>query len=53
VIPKDRKRLAKVDFPIAEVLQHAVAENTGWGEYPSTLHLPISDQQTEKIWRKE
>ncbi len=37
MIPKDCKRLAEVDFPIAEVSRHAARENRQ--EHPSKLHL--------------
>ena len=39
MIPKDCKRLAEVDFPIAEVSRHAVAENKIRHGHPKTLHL--------------
>jgi adenine-specific DNA methylase len=39
VIPKDCKRLAEVDFPIAEVSKHAIREKSIRHGYPSTLHL--------------
>lgn len=39
MILKDCKRLAEVDFPIAEVSQHAVREKSIWHGHPSTLHL--------------
>jgi adenine-specific DNA methylase len=39
VIPKDCKRLAEVDFPIAEVSRHAVREKSIRHGHPSTLHL--------------
>lgn len=39
MIPKDCKRLAEVDFPIAEVSRHAVAENAIRHGHPKTLHL--------------
>ena len=39
LIPKDRKRLAEVDFPIAEVSRHAVREKSIRYGHPSTLHL--------------
>ena len=39
MIPKECKRLAEVDFPIAEVSRHAAREKSmGWRR-PSTLHL--------------
>jgi putative DNA methylase len=39
VIPKDCKRIAEVDFPIAEVSQHAAREKSIRHGHPSTLHL--------------
>jgi adenine-specific DNA methylase len=39
VIPKDCKRLAEVDFPIAEVSRHAAREKKIRHGHPSTLHL--------------
>ena len=39
VIPKSCKRLAEVDFPIAEVSRHAVREKSIRHGHPSTLHL--------------
>ncbi|MBI5168087.1 MAG: DUF1156 domain-containing protein, partial [Candidatus Eisenbacteria bacterium] len=39
MIPKDCKRLAEVDFPIAEVSKHAVREKSIRHGHPSTLHL--------------
>jgi putative DNA methylase len=39
MIPKDCKRLAEVDFPIAEVSRHAVAENAVRHGHPKALHL--------------
>jgi adenine-specific DNA methylase len=39
VIPKECKRLAEVDFPIAEVSRHAVREKSIRQGHPSTLHL--------------
>lgn len=38
-IPKDCKRLAEVDFPIAEVSKHAAREKSIRHAHPSTLHL--------------
>src|SRR5215831_16108146 len=38
-IPKHCKRLAEVDFPIAVVSKHAVAENAIRHGHPKTLHL--------------
>ncbi len=39
MIPKDRKRLAEVDFPIAQVSRHAAREKSIRHGYPSTVHL--------------
>jgi len=39
MIPKDCKRLAEVDFPIAEVSRHAARERSIRHGHPSTLHL--------------
>lgn len=39
MIPKDCKRLAEVDFPIAVVSRHAIAENKIRQGHPKTLHL--------------
>ena len=39
MIPKECKRLAEVDFPIAEVSRHAAREKSIRGGQPSTLHL--------------
>ena len=39
MIPKSCKRLAEVDFPIAEVSHHAVREKSIRQGHPSTLHL--------------
>ncbi len=39
MIPKECKRLAEVDFPIAEVSKHAVREKSIRHGHPSTLHL--------------
>jgi putative DNA methylase len=39
VIPKSCKRLAEVDFPIAEVSRHAAREKSIRHGHPSTLHL--------------
>ena len=38
MIPKNCKRLAEVDFPIAVVSRHAAREKSGPKGYPSTLH---------------
>jgi len=39
VIPKECKRLAEVDFPVAEVSRHAAKEKSIRYGHPSTLHL--------------
>ena len=39
MIPKDCKRLAEVDFPIAEVSRHAAREKATHSGHPSRLHL--------------
>ena len=39
MIPADCKRLAEVDFPIAEVSKHAAREKSIRYGHPSTLHL--------------
>lgn len=39
LIPKECKRLAEVDFPIAEVSEHAVVEKSARRGHPSMLHL--------------
>jgi adenine-specific DNA methylase len=39
VIPKECKRLAEVDFPIAQVSRHAVREKSIRHGHPSTLHM--------------
>lgn len=39
MIPKECKRLAEVDFPIAEVSRHAVREKSIRHGHPSALHL--------------
>ena len=39
MIPKDCKRLAEVDFPIAEVSRHALQEKHTRSSHPSTLHI--------------
>src|SRR5207244_5082303 len=39
MIPKECRRLAEVDFPIAVVSQHAAREKSIRHGHPSTLHL--------------
>lgn len=38
MIPKDCKRLAEVDFPIAKVSAHSAGEKSIRHGHPSTLH---------------
>ena len=38
MIPKECKRLAEVDFPIAEVSKHAVRDNPSRRGHPWKLH---------------
>jgi len=42
MIPKDCKRLAEVDFPIAEVSRHAAREKSIRHGHPSTLHQSLA-----------
>ncbi|MGD0310604.1 MAG: DUF1156 domain-containing protein [Acidobacteriota bacterium] len=39
MIPKECKRLAEVDFPVAEVSRHSAREKSIRHGHPSTLHL--------------
>ena len=39
MVSRDCKRLAEVDFPIAEVSKHAAREKSIRHGHPSTLHL--------------
>lgn len=39
MIPKECKRLAEVDFPIAEVSRHGVSDKSGRSGHPHRLHL--------------
>lgn len=39
MIPKECKRIAEVDFPIADVSKHAIREKSIRRGHPSTLHL--------------
>ncbi len=39
MIPKECKRLAEVDFPIADVSKHPAREKSIRHGHPSTLHL--------------
>lgn len=38
-IPRECKRLAEVDFPVAEVSRHSAAEKYAFRGHPSTLHM--------------
>jgi putative DNA methylase len=53
MIPKDCKRLAEVDLPVAEVSRHAAREKSILHGDPGTLHLLLTDSQTENNRRKE
>ena len=53
MIPKDCKRLAEVDFQIAEVSRHAAREKSIRHGDLGTLHLLRTDPQTEYNRRKE
>jgi hypothetical protein len=53
MIPKDCKRLAEVDFPIAEVSRHAAREKSIRHGHPSTLYPLRTDPQTKNNRRKE
>ncbi len=39
MIPRECKRLAEVDFPVAEVSKHSAREKSIRYGHPSTLHL--------------
>jgi len=53
VIPTDRKRLAEVDFPMAEVSRHAAREKSIRHGHPSTLYLLSTDPQTaDNRWKE-
>src|SRR5579863_6857454 len=39
MIPRECKRLAEVDFPIAEVSKHSAREKSIRHGHPSTLHM--------------
>ena len=54
MIPKDCKRLAEVDFPIAEVSRHAAREKSIRHGHPSTLHLwwarrPVASSRASRL----
>src|SRR3989304_6059806 len=51
MIPKDCKRLAEVDFPIAEVSRHAAREKSIRHGHPSTLHLWWARRPAERATR--
>jgi hypothetical protein len=53
MIPKDCKRLAEVDFPIAVVSRHAAREKSIRHGHPSTLHLLRDTSQSENNRGKE
>ena len=53
MIPKDCKRLAEVDLPVAEVSRHVAREKSIRHEDPATRHLLRTDAQTENNRRKE
>jgi adenine-specific DNA methylase len=53
MIPKDCKRLAEVNVPVAEVSCHAAREKSIRHGDPDTLHLLRTDPQTENNRRKE
>jgi adenine-specific DNA methylase len=58
MIPKDCKRLAEVDLPIAVVSRHAAEEKSIRHGHPSTLHLwwarrPLSQCRVIEISRAE
>jgi adenine-specific DNA methylase len=58
MIPKDCKRLAEVDFPIAVVSRHAAKEKSIRHGHPSTLPLwwawrPLSQCRRIEIFRAE
>ncbi|MBI3950366.1 MAG: DUF1156 domain-containing protein, partial [Acidobacteria bacterium] len=50
MIPKECKRLAEVDFPIAEVSKHAVREKSIRHGHPSTLHLWWARRPLAACW---
>ena len=43
MIPRECRRLAEVDFPVAEVSRHAVREKSIRHGHPSTLHLWVGE----------
>jgi len=53
MIPDDCKRLAKVDFPIAEVSRHAARDKSIRYGDSGTLHLLRTDPQTGNNRRRE
>jgi adenine-specific DNA methylase len=50
VIPKECKRLAEVDFPIAVVSKHAAREQSIRHGHPSTLHLWWARRPLAACW---
>jgi len=53
MIPKERKRLAKVDFAIAEVSRHAAPEKSIRHRAPGASHPLRTHPRTEDNRRKE
>jgi adenine-specific DNA methylase len=53
MIPKDCKRLAEENFPIADVSRHAAREKSIRHGDPGTLHLLRTDPQIENNRRKD
>jgi hypothetical protein len=58
MIPKGCKRLAEVEFPIAEVSRHAARGKVIRSGHPSTLHLwwarrPLASSRAELLSRRE
>ena len=53
MIPKDCKRLAEVDSPVAGVSGNAAREKSIRPGHPGTLHLLRTDPQTQNNRRKE
>ena len=50
MIPREFKRLAEVDFPIAEVSKHAAREKSIRHGHPSTLHLWWARRPLASSW---
>ncbi len=53
MIRRDCKRLAEVDFPIAEVSRKVALEKSIRHRDPGTLHLLRTDPQAENNRRRE